>query len=206
MAQFVIIGAGGLAMEVAALVASEGHSVYGLLGLPDEVGDNRGGLPVIGTETDAGDFAGFNLLIAVGYPKVKRQILTAIKSHPPTWPAFISARAHIVDRSSFCLGQGSIIAPGVMATCHISIGQFSYINMNATIGHGVTIGECCQVNPGANLSGGVAIGDGVLVGTGAQILEGLTIGDGAVIGAGAVVTREVEPRTTVFSVPTRRLP
>lgn len=206
MAQFVIIGAGGLASEIAALVNSEGHSTYGFLGLPDEVGGVRGGLPVLGTEADAGKFAaGRNLLIAVGYPQIKRRILAGIIDRIEDWPVFISGYAVIVDRATFYIGRGSIVMPGAVATCNIRIGQWSFVNMNATIGHGGQIGDCCQINPGANLSGNVTLGNDVLIGTGAQVLEGLTVGDGATVGAGAVVTHDVPPGVTVSGVPARAM-
>lgn len=41
------------------------------------------------------------------------------------------------------------------------------------------------------------------IGSNATILCGVTIGDGAIVGAGAVVTRDVEPGTTVAGVPAR---
>lgn len=44
---------------------------------------------------------------------------------------------------------------------------------------------------------------GASIGSGAVILCGITIGERAVIGAGAVVTRDVEPDTTVAGVPAR---
>lgn len=43
------------------------------------------------------------------------------------------------------------------------------------------------------------------IGSNATILPGLTIGEGALVGAGAVVTRNVEPYTTVAGVPARVL-
>ena len=46
---------------------------------------------------------------------------------------------------------------------------------------------------------------GASIGAGAVILPGITIGEGAMIGAGAVVTRDVEPGTTVVGNPARAL-
>ncbi|CAM5476986.1 2,3,4,5-tetrahydropyridine-2,6-dicarboxylate N-acetyltransferase [Aquamicrobium terrae] len=43
------------------------------------------------------------------------------------------------------------------------------------------------------------------IGSNATILPGVTIGEGAMVGAGAVVTRDVEPYTTVAGVPARVL-
>jgi UDP-2-acetamido-3-amino-2,3-dideoxy-glucuronate N-acetyltransferase len=44
------------------------------------------------------------------------------------------------------------------------------------------------------------------LGSGAIILGGVRIGEDALVGAGAVVTRDVEPRTTVVGSPARVLP
>jgi serine acetyltransferase len=45
----------------------------------------------------------------------------------------------------------------------------------------------------------------VLVGTGAQVLQNLKIGENAIIGAGAVVSKNVEPMTTVVGIPAKPL-
>jgi bifunctional UDP-N-acetylglucosamine pyrophosphorylase/glucosamine-1-phosphate N-acetyltransferase len=48
------------------------------------------------------------------------------------------------------------------------------------------------------------VGDDVFIGSGSMLVAPLEIGDGAHTGAGAVVTRNVEPGTTVFGVPARK--
>jgi sugar O-acyltransferase (sialic acid O-acetyltransferase NeuD family) len=202
MAQFVILGAGGLGLEVAAMLHNEGHSVYGLLGLPDEVGQQRGGWPVIASDSEAMLFTSRNFALAIGKPQIKKQVIASCPLDS-TFPAFISQGAWVMDLASFQVGQGSIIAPGVTATCNILIGQWTYINLNVTIGHGVQIGDYCQINPGVNLSGNVTIGHGVLIGSNAAILENRTIGDGAIVGAGAVVTKDVPRGVTVMGVPAK---
>lgn len=50
---------------------------------------------------------------------------------------------------------------------------------------------------------GPIIQDGAMVGAGATLLPGVVIGAKAVVAAGAVVTRDVEPRSTVMGVPAR---
>jgi acetyltransferase-like isoleucine patch superfamily enzyme len=52
---------------------------------------------------------------------------------------------------------------------------------------------------------GIRIDDDVWIGAGARILDGVHIGRRAIVGAGSVVTRSVEPGTTVAGVPARPL-
>ena len=79
------------------------------------------------------------------------------------------------------------------------------VNLLCTIGHESVIGRGAVLNPTVNISGGVTIGEGVLIGTGAQVLQYLTVGENATVGAGAVVSKNVEPGTTVVGIPAKPL-
>lgn len=59
-----------------------------------------------------------------------------------------------------------------------------------------------------SVNGRIRLEDDVYIGSGATILPGkpdryITIGRGAVIGAGSVVTKDVEPYTTVVGIPAK---
>jgi UDP-2-acetamido-3-amino-2,3-dideoxy-glucuronate N-acetyltransferase len=61
------------------------------------------------------------------------------------------------------------------------------------------IGRNCNICSHCFIENDVVIGDN------ATILPGITIGEFAMIGAGAVVTKDVEPHTTVVGNPTREI-
>ena len=77
------------------------------------------------------------------------------------------------------------------------------INRNAIIGNNVNMGQMTTI--GSNVERAAIVGDGVYIGPGVMVVEDVTIGSGACIGAGAVVTRSVEPNTTVAGVPARQI-
>ena len=77
--------------------------------------------------------------------------------------------------------------------------------MGVVIGETATIGDDCIIFHGVTLGGlkfdrvkrHPSVGNRVLIGTGAKVLGPVNIGDGARIGANAVVTKDVDPNTTV---------
>ena len=77
------------------------------------------------------------------------------------------------------------------------------INRNAVIGNNVNMGQMTTI--GSNVERAAIVGDGVYIGPGVMVVDDVTIGSGACIGAGAVVTRSVEPNTTVAGVPARQI-
>jgi sugar O-acyltransferase (sialic acid O-acetyltransferase NeuD family) len=214
MKRIVIIGAGGMAREVKSLISDVNRTIatWHFLGyVISDVGaltnrDSR--------EEILGDYNWLRMhrdeidavTIAIGAPAARfkvrddiRQILGAVDLpiliHPTAYLDFATAR----------IGEGALICAGVVGTVNLDLGPLALCNFGCTLGHEATIGAASVINPGANISGGVVIGAGVLVGTGAQVLEYRKIGNGATIGAGAVVTRDVEPGTTVVGIPAKRL-
>lgn len=89
------------------------------------------------------------------------------------------------------------LAPLVAAGCHVCISHA------AMIGHDSRLGELASIMPSAVVSGDVSVGRDVLIGTNATVLQGLSIGDRAIVAVGAVVTKDVEPYTTVAGLPAR---
>jgi len=86
------------------------------------------------------------------------------------------------------------------------IGHFSYVG-NSTIGGNVNIGAgTVFVNYDGSNKNHITVGDEVFIGSGSMLVAPLEIGDGALTGAGSVVTKNVEPGTTVFGVPARKQP
>lgn len=209
-----ILGAGGLAREVAYLIQAINQAapeplftIQGFVDVdPDKVGEEVGPYRIVSTEVDLLQRTGVAVAIGIGDPRILRKLAARLPQHPGlSFPNLVHPAA-TADWKRITLGQGNVICAGVALTTDITLGSFNLLNLNTTVGHDTVFGDGCVVNPGANISGGVVVGDGVLVGTGATVLQYRSIGEGAVVGASAVVTKDVQPGVVVVGSPAKPLP
>jgi sugar O-acyltransferase (sialic acid O-acetyltransferase NeuD family) len=106
------------------------------------------------------------------------------------------------------IGEGSILCGFTHLTSNIRIGRSFHANIYSYVGHDCVIGDFVTFAPAVKCNGNVHIEDHAYIGTGAILRQGrpgqpLRIGRGAVVGMGAVVTKDVEPGTTVIGNPAR---
>lgn len=93
------------------------------------------------------------------------------------------------------IGIGLVIDHGM----GVVIGETTVIGKDVLIYHGVTLGGVSLTETKRHPT----VGARVVIGAGAKVLGNITIGDGARVGANAVVTRDVDPETTVIGIPAR---
>ena len=212
MRRIAIIGAGGFARELRWLlseVASDPKRQYEAF---DVVGFLVSDLGKLGPHDSAvlGDFDWLDtnkvdaLAMGIGSPAIRLKLADELKIRFPKleWPAIVHPSVRF-DAGTCKFEEGVILCAGVIASVNIVFEAFSMVDMLCTIGHECRIGSGSAIYRSTNISGGVQIGRGVLVGAGAQILQYLTVGDQATVGAGAVVTKNVEPMTTVVGIPAK---
>lgn len=104
---------------------------------------------------------------------------------------------------------GAELPPGVEAGPGLRLphaGRGVILHPTARLGEDVTLYHRVTLGNSGPADQAPVLGDRVYIGTGATIIGEITIGDEAAVGAGAVVTRDVQPRTTVGGVPARPLP
>jgi sugar O-acyltransferase (sialic acid O-acetyltransferase NeuD family) len=210
----VVLGAGGLAKEVAFLIdeinRTSTEPEWNILGFIDsdltKKDSYNGKYRIIGDEDYLVDFGKtIHAVIGIGVPALITKIHKKLCQYEHIrFPSLIHPSV-IMDFGRVHLGEGNIICAGNTFTTDISIGSCNVFNPNCTYGHDSVIGNYCVFMPGLNISGGVQVGDGCLIGAGATVLQYLAVGAGATVGAGAVVTKDVEPGMTLAGVPAKPL-
>lgn len=191
-----LIGAGGHARVVAAVLLGQGESPAAVFDVdPTRVGGTLAGV-IVAADTGRIDLP---LHIAIGANGARRRIDAARPD--AVWRTLVHPDARIAPGVE--IGEGSLIGMGAMVQVGARIGRHVIVNTAAVIEHDNRIGDFAHIAPGVVLGGEVRIGEGALIGAGAVVLPGVHVGANAVVGAGAVVTRPVGEGETVVGVPAR---
>lgn len=143
-------------------------------------------------------------ICAIGAPKLKRKICTAISAKGGQFINVIHPSAIIGENVS--LGVGVVICPGVKITCDVKVGSHVAININSCVGHDAVIGDYCQISCFCDLNGFSVVGDDVFIGGSASVLPGIKVANGVTIGAGALVVKNViDEGVTVVGLPAKKI-
>ncbi len=204
-----IFGTSGFAYEVADIAYALGITDIVLLSKEDIDGNLDSRINIL-PESKVKELSqcGYEFAIGVGEPSVRKKIY--IKYSYLTFPNLIHPNATLGygQKEKFKKTLGNIIAPGVVFTNNIVVGNFGIFNLNCTVGHDCIIGDYVSVMPSVNVSGNVQIKDSVFIGVGAVILQGslenkVILGVNSLVGAASLVTKNVEDNFTVFGVPAK---
>ena len=142
------------------------------------------------------------LIVAVGNPKIKKDIISKINNQNIKFPTIIHPKVSI-SNDFVSIGKGCIICEGNIITCNITIKDFVILNLMCTVGHDTIIEDFCSFMPAVNISGEVHIENGVYIGTGAKIINQLRISKNTIVGAGAVVSKSLPENCTAVGIPAK---
>ncbi len=195
-----LVGAGGHAQSCMDVIEAEGRwRIRGLLGGAAEVGSERMGYPVLGTDSDMERMyqPGSAGLVCMGQIKsadLRMQLFSRLRSLGYRLPVVVAPTAWVSPHAS--VGAGSIIMHGAIVNAGATIGENCIINSRALVEHGAAVGHHCHISTGAILNGEVQVGEGSFIGSGSKIREGIRVGQRCIVGLGASVFRSLADGST----------
>ena len=210
MTDLVILGAGGLAREVAdvAMACEAAGQDVRLLGYLDENEGSHGrelnGFRVLGGLGWLREHPEVLAITGIGSTRARQKVVGSVAEAGARFATLIHPRATVGRRVE--VGEGTCITAGCVVTNTIDLRQHVFLNLNATVGHDCVLESFVNVSPGVNVSGNVTLHVGADIGTGAAIILGVKVGAWTIVGAGAVVTKDLPAGVTAVGVPARVLP
>jgi sugar O-acyltransferase (sialic acid O-acetyltransferase NeuD family) len=201
MDSIVIIGTGGFALELSALLSKEGINIQGFIG-PEPCRK----LPALwlGNDESMDKISEKNsVLIAVGDPNIRSKLDLKIRNNKIKQYTFIHPESYI--SSDVIIEEGSIIYPKVTIHSGVIIKKNVLVNSNSSIGHETIVGEYSNIGPGVSIGGCCKIGRKVYIGIGSSVIEKINICKDVLIGAGASVVSNIILPGTYIGVPAKKI-
>ena len=209
MKDLVIVGAGGLGLEVAWTVerinAASGEPVWRIAGFADDAPGKAsgtfGGLPLLGAcEKAVREWPGAAFFVAIGDNATRERIVRTLGDSE--FPALVDPSADVAPSAR--ISRGAFVAPRAVVSVEAEVGAFAIVNARSGVGHGSVLGDFSQVSPGASLSGETRLGARALVGTNACTVPRVKVGDDATLAAGTTAFADVASATTLSPFGTLR--
>ncbi|VVM73037.1 Putative acetyltransferase EpsM [Pseudomonas fluorescens] len=205
---FVILGAGGHAKVLLALLQSVGAVVKGVC---DPVLAQSGiefwrGVRVLGGDEALDELDPTQVALANGLGQIvgndrRMQVFLALTAKGFRFPPLVHSAAWI--DSTVVLEPGVQVMAGAVIQPDSVVGANTIINTGARIDHDCIIASHVHIAPAAVLCGGVRVAAGAFVGAGSTTIQGLSIGESAIVAAGSTLVRNLQAGHLVVSSPMR---
>lgn len=209
-----LIGASGLAAEVAESARRSGREVLGCVDDNPALagGTLPGGVPILGTTDALSTFEALSdrepsgIVVCVGHGSIRRGVVERLARWGVTETRFATVvDEHAVVPAGTVIGSGSILLAGVVITAPIRIGAHVVVMPHVTLTHDVILADFVTLAAGVQLGGKVRVCSEAYVGMNASVRQGVTVGRRATLGMGAALLGDQPEDETWAGVPARRL-
>ncbi|MET1039354.1 MAG: acetyltransferase [Aeromicrobium sp.] len=208
MDDLILIGAGGLAREVAAAV--DAGDRYRIVGIVDDDrslhGTRVAGRPVVGALDQVLWDRTSQLVVCAGRGDVRQRIAERLAAHDIGRSRFATIVHPSVHVPPSCfVGVGSVLLAHVALTADARIGRHVVAMPNSTITHDDTVEDFATLCAGVSLAGGVTVAQGAYLGANASVRQHLRVGRDSTLGMGATLLQDLPDGETWAGVPARPL-
>lgn len=201
-ADIILVGGGGHCRSCIDVVEQHGgYRIAGIIDLPEMVGQQVLGYPIIGTDDDLSQIAQEYqyFLVTLGQiksPSRRIEIFDQLKKMDAQLPTIVSPRAYVSRHAM--VGEGTIVMHGALVNAGARVGRNCIINTFCLLEHDAVIGDHCHISTASIVNGGTEIAEKTFVGSNAVTREGIQVGAGSIIGGGAVVFHNL-PSGTIYT-------
>lgn len=195
--RYVIFGSGGLAKELIGYMYGKHEIACVVSTEPFNNFDFARRFNVV-PKLNPKEFEDAGFLLAVAQPELKRKIVAENRSQ---WVTYIHPTATV---SPFArIGRGCILTPQSIVVGDAVLGNFVFMNTNATVGHDAVIGDYSTMFPNTEVCGNCQIGEDVIMGIGSYVLPNVNLPSGTKVSAGAIVRKSIDTPTTLYGDPAK---
>ena len=197
--EIIIIGGGGLALEIFSyIIDDKKFKIKGVLNEDEkcELLDHHPDLFYLGTINDYVPTSDDEGLICVGKATIRKKIYSVCKEKNLKLVSYFHSSSHISSNS--IIGDGVFIGPHCIISAHSNIKDNVALNVYCGVGHGATIDEHSVMSPYSVINGDCKLGEGVFLGSRVTLFPKIEIGSFSMVDAGAVI-RENIPSYSIVS-------
>ena len=198
-----LYGAGGLGVEVLDLLHRSGRWSNRMPLFIDDFSPTGSTLDIkkVSYEYALDKYFGSDLIVTVGDPHAREQILSRAKDGGFSLPTIVDSNARV---SKHCeVGEGSVICAGSTIAARSKVSSNVLINVSSIVGHDVKIGRSSVLASMVNTGGFCEIGTEVMLGMSVTLRPGVKIGDNTVVALGSTVFSDIPSNVIVTGSPAR---
>lgn len=208
MRDLIIIGAGGMGRTIYDMAReNEGYNKeFNIKGFIDDNIHSLDGFknypPVVGTIREYQVHENDIFVCSIG-GESRRKCMESIINRGGEFMTMIHPSSRM--GTNVHMGKGCYVGANTIIAADAFIDDYNFIQSHTIIGHDVKMGKWNRIDSFVFVVGGVEIGQGCMIHTRAMLNHEVHVGDGAHVGACSMVINNVEPGTTVFGTPARRI-
>lgn len=193
MKPLLLIGGGGHCKSVIEVAESAGHSILGVLDMPEDVGKSILSTKVIGTDDDIPTYVDkVEFVITVGFiknPATRIKLYNKVKEAGGKLATIVASTACVSKYAT--IGEGTVVLHQAFVNAGAKVGNNVILNTATNIEHDAVIGDHCHISTGSMVNGECRVGERCFIGSQSVLANCITIGEDIIVGAGSVVRKSI---------------